>query len=123
MMCDWLLGNQDKLIAPLASLEVLIGDAAYLPGTIPHPWVNPGQALLVLGRVGQFMRQRGGVAFGVAEGLEGRHLHVIRTLGVKGAGAAVPDIDTGRGEEPVGAFDARSRRQGGRLGLGGVLGG
>ena len=41
LMCDWLLSNQDRLIAPLASLEVLIREAADPPGTIPYPWVNP----------------------------------------------------------------------------------
>lgn len=41
LMCDWLLSNQDNLIAPLASVELLIGEAAYRPGTARHPWVNP----------------------------------------------------------------------------------
>ncbi len=40
LMCSWLLSNQDALAFPLASLEVLIGEAAHLPNTKPHPWVH-----------------------------------------------------------------------------------
>jgi hypothetical protein len=72
----------------------------------------------VLGRVGELMRQRGGMAFGIAEGLERRHLHVIRTFGVIGADSTMADIDAGRGKEPVGALDPGGRGQGRGLGLG-----
>ena len=66
----------------------------------------------------QFVRQRGGVALGVAEGLEGRHLHIVRAFGVIGAGAAVADVGAGRGKEPVGGFDALQRGEGRGLRLG-----
>ena len=71
--------------------------------------------------MGEFMRERGGVALGVAERLEGRHLHVIRAFGVIGAGAAVADVGAGRGKEPVGALDALRQGQGRGLRLGVVV--
>jgi len=52
------------------------------------------------------------MAFGVAEGLEGRHLHIVRAFGVVGAGSAVADLGAGRGKEQLGAFDAGNRGQG-----------
>ena len=66
----------------------------------------PRQALLVLGPVHAFMRERGSVALGVAESLERRHLDEIGALGVVGAIAAVADHGAGRGEECVGCFEA-----------------
>ena len=48
-------------------------------------------------------------------------LHVIRTFGVIGAGAAVADFSTGRGKEPLSTFDAGYRGQGRGLGRGGIL--
>ncbi|MBL8552931.1 MAG: caspase family protein [Phenylobacterium sp.] len=39
-MCDWLIENKDKLGAPLATLEVLIGDAAHPAGATPYAWAN-----------------------------------------------------------------------------------
>ena len=72
----------------------------------PHAPKIPHQALLVLRPVREFMRQRGGVALGIAEGLEGRHLHIIGAFGVVGARAAVTNDGAGRGKEPVGRIDA-----------------
>jgi hypothetical protein len=37
-MCDWLIEMKDALDAPLASLEVLIGDAAHPVGATPYAW-------------------------------------------------------------------------------------
>ncbi len=71
--------------------------------------------------MGQFMRQRSGMAFGVLEGLEGRHLHVIGLLGVVGTRAAVSNIGAGRGKELLGTLDARKWGQGRGLGRGGIL--
>ena len=86
-----------------------------------HPPHVAGKALVVLRPVGELMRQRGGVALSVAERLEGRHLHIVRAFGIKGAGAAVADIGTGRGKEPVGGLDALQRGEGRGLGLRGVM--
>lgn len=36
LMCDWLLANRDNLVAPLASIEVLISDPPAAPGR--YPW-------------------------------------------------------------------------------------
>jgi hypothetical protein len=47
--------------------------------------------------VGQFVREHGGVTLRIAEGLEGRHLHIVRAFGVIGAGAAVANFNAGRG--------------------------
>jgi hypothetical protein len=68
------------------------------------------------GGVHAFMRERGGVALGVAEGFEGRHLHMVRTFGIKGAGSAVTDDGAGRGKGSVRAFAALRG-----LGFGGVV--
>lgn len=38
LVADWLLENQDSLAAPLASLEVLIGEAPTTPPAIPYAW-------------------------------------------------------------------------------------
>lgn len=40
-LCDWLIENKDLLDAPLASLEILIGEAPPRPGAAPYPWANP----------------------------------------------------------------------------------
>jgi hypothetical protein len=37
--------------------------------------------------VGQFAREHGGVTLRVAEGFEGRQLHIVRAFGAIGAGA------------------------------------
>ena len=68
----------------------------------PHAPEIPCEALLVFRPVRDLMRQRGGVALGVAEGLEGRHLHMVGAFGIEGAGAAMADVGAGRGKEPVG---------------------
>ena len=52
------------------------------------------------------------MTLGVPEGLEGRHLYVIRAFGVVGAGSAVPDVGAGRGKEPVGYLDALRQGEG-----------
>lgn len=41
LMSDWLIENQDRLAAPLASLELLVGEADYPVGADPYPWANP----------------------------------------------------------------------------------
>lgn len=41
LMVDWLLDHQDILAGPLASLEVLIGEAAILPPAKAYNWVHP----------------------------------------------------------------------------------
>jgi hypothetical protein len=51
------------------------------------------------GIMSAFMRQRGVVAFGVAERLKRRHLHEIGADIVIGHIAAVPDVRFGRGKE------------------------
>jgi hypothetical protein len=75
----------------------------------------------MLGRMGELVREHGGVALGVAEGLEGRHLHVVRSFGVIGAGAAVADFNAGRGKEPIRRVEALHRGEGRGLRLGGVM--
>ena len=50
-------------------------------------------------------RQRGGVAHGIAEGLERRHLHIVRTFGVIGARAAMMDVGAGRAKAAPTAWD------------------
>ncbi len=62
--------------------------------------------------MGQLVGEGGGVALGVAEGLERRHLHVVGTLGIIGARPAVPDIGAGAGEEPVRLREAIERGEG-----------
>ena len=52
------------------------------------------------------MRECGVVAFGIAEGLEWRHLNVIDGLGIIGTIAAMPDRGHAVGEEFFGAVDA-----------------
>ena len=59
--------------------------------------------------VGAFMRQRGVIAFGIAERLEGRHLHEIGADIVIGHIAAMADIGSCRGKERLGALDALHR--------------
>src|SRR5688572_3732573 len=39
LMCDWLIANDDRLAAPLASVELLITDAPH-GGLTPYPWRN-----------------------------------------------------------------------------------
>jgi hypothetical protein len=41
LMVDWLLDHQDTLAGPLASLEVLIGEAAIPPPDKAYNWVHP----------------------------------------------------------------------------------
>ncbi len=62
------------------------------------------------GTMHAFMRESGGVALGIAEGLERRHLHMVRTFRVVSAGSAVTDDGTGRGKEFVGDIKALQRR-------------
>ena len=64
--------------------------------------------------VGEFVRQRGG--FRIAEGLEGRHLHMVGSFSVVGACATVADLGAGRDKEPVGMLDALQRGEGRGLG-------
>ena len=60
----------------------------------------------VLGRVNQFMQDRAVVTLGIAESLEGRHLHVVEFLRVVGAVAAVLSRSPRGSDEGFGAFDA-----------------
>jgi len=61
------------------------------------------------GRMNEFMPERGVVAFGVAEGFDDRHLHVVQLLRVIGAVAAVLQSDGDMLEEFLGALDALDR--------------
>lgn len=79
------------------------------------------KAPLVLGPVRQLVRERCGVALRIPKGLEGRHLHIVRLLGVVGARPAVADVGAGRGEKPVGGVEALHRREQGRCGLRAVM--
>jgi hypothetical protein len=96
-----------------------------LPGIAFIAPFHPAHIAIEAGRmfcpVGELMRQRGGMTFGIDERLEGWHLHVIRTLGIEGAISAMPDFSTGRGKELLGAFDARKWGQGRGLGRGAIL--
>ena len=83
----------------------------------------PCQPGRVLGPVGQFMRQGGGMALGIPEGLEGRHLDMVAAFGVVGARPTLPDVGAGAGEEPVSLGQPFQRRQGRGLGRGGEPGG
>jgi hypothetical protein len=65
----------------------------------------------------ELMPESGGVALRVLEGLEGRHLHVVRAFGVVGPGSAVADFNAGRGEEDIGGLDALGQEEGMGLGL------
>ncbi|MEP9359536.1 hypothetical protein [Sphingomonas sp. KR3-1] len=40
-MCDWLIDNQDKLAAPLASIEMLLSDPAQPVAPLRYVWRNP----------------------------------------------------------------------------------
>ena len=83
---------------------------AGVAGVAPLPAAEiPVEAGRVLGPVGQFVGQRRTVSFGVAEGDEGRHLHVIRLLGVIGRVPAVADVGPRVGEEAVGMLDPLHR--------------
>jgi hypothetical protein len=64
------------------------------------------------------MRQCGGEALGVFEGLEGWHLHIVGAFGIEGAGSTAADIGAGRGEKALGGFDALKGGEGRGLGLG-----
>ena len=59
--------------------------------------------------VGAFMRERGVIAFGVAERLEGRHLHEIGTDIVIRHVSAMANIGSRRGEEIFRALDPLHR--------------
>ena len=65
---------------------------------------NPGYGIM-----GQLMGEGGGLALGVAERLERRHLDVVWAGRVISAGATLTDVGTGRGEEPVGGLTPGSR--------------
>lgn len=65
------------------------------------------QALVVVSPVGEFMRERCGVAFGVAERLEGRHLHEVRPFGVVGTGPAMPNRGTQRRQSKPAAMNVK----------------
>jgi hypothetical protein len=62
-----------------------------------------------LGIMGAFMRQRGVIAFGIAERLERRHLHEIGADIVIRHVAAMADIGFGGGKKPFGALNALHR--------------
>ena len=61
------------------------------------------------------------MALGILEGLERRHLHIVRAFGVIGTRAAMTDVGAGCSKEPVCGFDALRQRQGRDLGLSCVL--
>ena len=90
----------DQLLAGIAFVAVALAPEV------------PAEALRMLGPVREFMRERRGVALGIAERLERRHLHIVGAFGVIGAVAAVADVGAGRGEEPVGRFDVAARSAG-----------
>jgi hypothetical protein len=71
---------------------------------------NPGHGIMR-----QFVRKRRGIALGIAESLEWRHLHIVGTFGIEGAGAAVSDVGMGRGKEPLGMVKPLHRGEGRRL--------
>jgi hypothetical protein len=88
----------------------------FLAGITFIALLHPAHIAIEAGRmfrpVSQFMRQGGGMAFGINGGLERRHLHIIGLLSVIGTRAAMADIGAGRRKEPLGAFDAGNRGQG-----------
>lgn len=66
--------------------------------------------------VDELVHQGGGVALGVAEALKGRHLHIVGALGIKDARAAVADIGTSYGKEPVSVGKPLLQGKGGSFG-------
>ena len=56
--------------------------------------------------VGHLMRQGGVIALGIAEGLKGRHLHIVGRHGVISLIATMPDIGGSRGKELLRMVDA-----------------
>ncbi len=86
--------------------QLLHGVTGIAPLLAPQIAIEPG---FMARPVGAFMRQRGVVAFGIAERLERGHLHEVGADIVIGHIAAVADIGFGGGKERLGAFDPLHR--------------
>ena len=76
--------------------ELLLGVAGIAPALAPEFTVEPGR---VPGPVDAFVPKGGVAALGVAERLEGRHLHVTAIDGVEGLAAAVAHVGVEGREE------------------------
>ena len=76
-------------------------------GLVAEPLTEgAGQAGVMAGPMGQFVREDAVIAFRVAEGLQRWHLHEVAASVVVGFGATMPDDGAGCDREPLGTVDA-----------------